>query len=162
MIVAQLPIFGGAATLSSFDGTTTVIHLLAGDSLFGSVTPRTGSRILGFTQGPGIFLFAQPVVRFGGYFNNDSGTSDATVQFYDSSNTLLGTQTAVSPTSVNTWVWNGWETTGAGISRIVVTGNGTLQGFLWFDDMELTRVPLPGSVVPLLVAWSGASNRRRR
>jgi hypothetical protein len=46
------------------------------------------------------------------------------------------------------------------ISRISVTGNGVLQGFLWFEDLELSYVPGPAGAMALLFAavmW-----RRRR
>jgi hypothetical protein len=55
----------------------------------------------------------------------------------------VATLTATTPAPGNVWVWNGREST-VGIGRVEVTGNGTLQGFLWFDDMEMTTVPAPG------------------
>jgi hypothetical protein len=159
-IVARFEIFQGAGALASFDGHTTVIHLLFADTFAGdTVTPRTGPNILGFTQGPGIFEFDPPVQRFGGYFNNNSGADDATVDFRDVSGNLIGTRIASTPAPGNQWVWNGWESD-TPVSRVAVTGNGVIHGFLWFDDMEISTVPSPGGTTLLLVA-AGLLRRRR-
>jgi len=157
-ISADQPIFGGAAHLVSHDGNT-YIHLLLGDTFNGvNVSPRTGSYILGWTEGPGIFLFNPPVTQFGAYWANNSGTNGATASFFAADNSLLGTQPATDP-SGGTWTWNGWQST-TPISRIVVSSTGVLNGFIWFDDLEAT-VPAPASVAlpALSFAWL---NRRRR
>lgn len=160
-IVSDFTIFAGQAHLRSFDGVSTSIHYLFSDSLGGdAVNPRTGSHILGFTQGPGNFTFSPAVTRFGAYWNNNSGTNDATVRFYDNTNTLIDTQIATDPAPGTAWTWNGWESTGAAIARIEVTGNGVLNGFLWFDDLEKSSVPAPQSAC--LLAIAAAISRRRR
>ena len=147
-ISASQPIFGGRARLDSHNGQT-LIHLLLGSTLSGDpVTPRTGQYILGWTEGPGVFVFTTPIVKFGSYWNNNSGVSNATVKFYDSGNVLVGMQTAITPAPGNVWVWNGWEST-TPVSRMVVEGSGVLNGFLWFDDLEITQVPGPGGAVVL-------------
>lgn len=158
-IVNHFPLFSNTASLDSFNGTSTAIHYLFSDSLGGdTVTPRTGSHILGFTQGPGIFHFNPPVLKFGGYFNNDSGADGAVVTFYDGEGSPIGTANATTPFAGNQWVWNGWQSTSP-ISSISVFGNGTINGFLWFDDMELAYTPEPTTLVGLLV---GAACLRRR
>lgn len=158
-IVSHFDILGGTASLNSHDGNT-LIHYLLGDT-FGvdHVSPRTGGHILGFTEGPGIFLFDPPVRRFGAYFNNNSGADDATCDFFAANGDALGTLTATTPAAGNQWVWNGWESDRP-IARLVVTGNGVIDGFLWFDDFEST-VPAPGAGAVLL-AGAGAMCRRRR
>jgi hypothetical protein len=159
-ISASQPIFGGRAHLNSYNGQT-FIHLLLGDTIGGdTVTPRTGQYILGWTQGPGIFVFDTPVTRFGGYMNNNSGADDATVRFFDAANNPLGTLTATVPAPGNVWVWNGWESS-TPIARIEVTGNGLIQGFLWFDDMEMTTVPAPGAAGAGVTLLIGLGRRRR-
>jgi hypothetical protein len=146
-IVASFPIFANTASLDSFNGQATAIHYLLSDTFIGDlVTPRTGGHILGFTSGPGIFVFDTPVRRFGAYFNNNSGMDDATCDFYGPDGTLLGSVTARTPAAGNQWVWNGWEST-APFSRIAVTGNGVIDGFLWFDDLEVSAVPTPSTAV---------------
>jgi len=160
-ISASQPIFGGRAHLNSAHSQTS-IHLLLGDTFAGdTVTPRTGSYILGWTEGPGNFVFDTPVTRFGGYINNNSGANDAVVRFFDAAGLLMATLNATTPAPGNVWVWNGWEST-VGIGRIEVTGNGTLQGFLWFDDMEMTTIPAPGTACAALAVVSLAAARRRR
>jgi hypothetical protein len=160
-IVAEFEIFGGAASLNSFDGDT-FIHLLFSSTLAGDpVTPRTGPLILGFTQGPGIFEFATPVRRFGSYFNNNSGSNDAVVEFFDADDNLIDTQIAATTAVGNIWTWNGWESD-TPISSITVTGNGIADGFLWFDDLELSYVPEPGAGILLLLISPACARRRRR
>src|SRR6185436_18643590 len=103
------------------DGTT-YIHLLLGDTFGGvTVSPRTGSYILGWTEGPGIFQFTTPVQRFGAYWANNSTVA---------------------------------------VARVVVSGNGVLNGFLWFDDLEAT-VPAPGAAVLLGIGLPWLARRRR-
>ena len=159
-ISADQPIFGGAGHLISHNGQT-LIHLLLGDTLSGdTVSPHTGMYILGWTEGPGIFTFSPPVQMFGAYWNNNSGANDATVQFFDAGNSLIGTQTATIPAPGNTWVWNGWASS-TPISRISVLGNGVLNGFLWTDDLEASYVPGPGALA-LAVLGSPLLMRRQR
>jgi hypothetical protein len=146
-IVASFDIFGGAASLNSHDYETTYIHLIISSTFGGvQVTPYTGSRILGFTQGPGIFDFDEPARRFGAYWNNNSGAANALVEFFDVNGNLIDTQTATAP--VGAWTWNGWESD-IPIGSIHVTGFGVLSGFLWFDDLEMNIVPAPGGLALL-------------
>lgn len=158
-ISADQPIFGGAAHLVSHNGNT-LIHLLLGDTFGGvTVSPHTGSYILGWTEGPGIFEFGTPVQQFGAYWANDSGVAGASVAFYDAGNTLMGTMPATDPAN-GSWTWNGWQST-TPISRIVVSGSGALNGFLWFDDLEAT-VPAPGAAAVLVgIGLPGLARRRR-
>jgi hypothetical protein len=153
-IVPQFSIFGGRASLNSHNGST-LIHYLLSSSLGGNlVSPRTGAHILGFTEGPGIFLFDPPVQRFGAYFNNTSGADDATCEFFGPGNEPLASLVATTPAPGNQWVWNGWESD-VPISRIVVTG------ILWFEDLEITTVPAPGAAAAVWIVLLGAVRRRR-
>jgi hypothetical protein len=162
LIAAEIPIFGGQAKMQSHDGVATYIHLLASSTLGGDpVTPRTGARILGFTQGPGILLFDPPVRQFGSYFNNNSAADDGTADFYGVDGELLASLSVDIPVQGNVWTWNGWESSEP-ISRVVLTGNGILNGFLWTDDLELSYVPEPGGALALGVAAVWLLRRRRR
>ena len=59
-------------------------------------------------------------------------------------------------------VWQGWETTGAGIARIDFFGNGQFgPGFIFYDDMDYIPIPAPASAV-LLGAVGLIARRRRR
>ena len=161
-IVNDFAILGGQAHLKSFDGVSTAIHYLFNESFGGDpVNPRTGSHILGFTQGPGNFTFSPAVTRFGAYWNNDSGANDATVKFYDNGGNLLDTQVATVAAPGTAWAWNGWQSTGAAIARIEVTGNGVLNGFLWFDDLEKSSVPAPGGTGLILTVMAQSKRQRR-
>jgi hypothetical protein len=159
-ISADQPIFGGQANLISHNGVT-FIHLLLGSTLGGdAVTPRTGSLILGWTEGPGIFTFSTPVSRFGAYWNNNSGTSGALVEFFDASNSLIGTAPATIPAPGNVWTWNGWDFGATPVSRIRVIGFGIINGFLWTDDLEMTPIPAPASLCVLAPALCLLRRRR--
>jgi MYXO-CTERM domain-containing protein len=141
----------------------TAIHYLIQDVFIGDlVTPRTGGHVLGFTEGPGIFVFDEPVRRFGSYFNNNSGTDDATCDFFDVDGNLLATLNAAVPEEGNVWTWNGWESD-VPIARISVTGNGIIDGFLWFDDLEASTIPSPGGAGAMgVLALAGFRRRRSR
>lgn len=159
LIAASIDIFDGAASLNSHDYETTLIHLIISSTFGGvQVTPHTGSRILGFTQGPGIFDFEEPARRFGAYWNNNSGTANAIVEFFDVGGNLVDTQQAVVPLGV--WTWNGWESD-VPISSIRVTGFGVLDGFLWFDDLEMSVFPAPGGLALFALGLMMGGRRRR-
>jgi len=85
-----------------------------------------------------------PCIKFGAWFGNNSRFDDATVDFYDPSDTLIGSVTATVPKSLRGWTWNGWQSD-VPIHRLVVTGNdaGFLHGFIWFDDMQASPAPEP-------------------
>jgi hypothetical protein len=86
--------------------------------------------------------FTPPLVRFGCYFQNNSRFDDATVDFYDVSDTLIGSETAKVPKTFRGWTWNGWQSA-VPIHRLVITGNDAafLHGFIWFDDVQVTTAP---------------------
>lgn len=158
-IVSSFNIFAGVGRLRSFDDATTSIHYLLQDQFAGDlVTPRTGGRVLGFTTGPAYFEFAAPMQRFGAWWENNSGADDATVEFFDANGGLIATDTAFTVAAAQAWTWNGWEST-VGIASIRVTGNGIIDGFLWFDDFEGDLIPAPATVGVLLV---GLLAKRRR
>jgi hypothetical protein len=104
------------------------------------------------------WTFASPVSQFGGYFQNNSRFDDAVVDFYDHSGSLIGSLTATIPKGTSNWTWNGWHSD-TPIAGIVITGNDTgfLNGFIWYDDFELTvaaaSVPEPAS----WLLWAAAT-----
>lgn len=149
-IVARFPLFEHTGALRSHDGRTAIHYLLNDTFLNDVVTPRTGTHILGFTQGPGVFEFDPPVRRFGAYFNNNSGADDATVVFRDAGGAIIDTEIATVPFRGNVWVWNGWQST-TPIASATVTGNGVINGFLWFEDLEISYVPEPAGLGGLLL-----------
>ncbi len=154
--VQTLPVFDDTATLNNLTSGG-AIKVELGSSLSGDlVLPRSGW--MAGQLGIGQWLFDQPAVRFGGYFENNSGQDDATVEFFDDQGALLATVTASIPVDGGTWVWNGWESD-VPFHEVKVTGNGLLNGFIWYEDMEVTYVPEPGSALLLIVA---AAIRPRR
>jgi hypothetical protein len=163
----QLTIFHGFGTVTALTQGGSIKYEF--DSLRGGihVVCRSSPAMIGqlsISQ----WTFASPVSRFGGYWANNSRFADAQVDFYDTSGVLIDTKTATVPNTSLTWTWNGWEST-TPIGSIVVTGNdsGFLNGFIWYDDMEVTSAtPVPEPSLVLLAAGAGAvllgACRRRR
>jgi hypothetical protein len=111
-------------------------HVTGGWGFMCSLPPHSGGRLYGSANGPSEWTFDIPVPRFGGYFATNSGTPDATVQFFDSAGNLLDTEIASVPANC-TWVWNGWQSNLADIKRVRIIGNSFNQGaFIMLDDME--------------------------
>ncbi|CAG0980539.1 hypothetical protein PHYC_01743 [Phycisphaerales bacterium] len=161
LITNRIPFFGGAADMVSYNGTSTVVHLISGSTFAGDpVTPRTGTHILGVTQGPMILEFHTPLRRFGAYFNNNSGVSNASAEFFAGASSL-GTRTVVTPAPGNVWTWNGWESD-TPITRMVITGQGTLNGFLWTDDLEGSTIPAPEALTLPMTGMGLTAARRSR
>jgi hypothetical protein len=148
----QLGLTGAQQRVSIFGKTATVTNLTQGgalkiersSSLNGVlVTPRSAPLMLG-QLGISQWVFNPPLIKFGGYLANNSRFDDATVDFYDVSNALIGSVTASVPKSYRGWTWNGWQSS-VPVHRLVVTGNDVafLHGFIWFDDMQATPAPPP-------------------
>ncbi|MCC6908635.1 MAG: hypothetical protein IT430_11880 [Phycisphaerales bacterium] len=152
-----LPVFGGLGVIRNMTQGG-AIKVEWGSQFSGKwVYPRSGM-MMG-QLGIGQWEFDVPVTRFGGWWENNSGVSDATIAFYDAQDLLLGERNATIPFQQSGWTWNGWESD-VPIHRIVVTGRGVLNGFLWYEDMQIDYVPTPGSL--LVLAGIGAAAARRR
>ncbi|MEO6709920.1 MAG: hypothetical protein ABI054_09775, partial [Planctomycetota bacterium] len=82
-------------------------HITGGWGFFCSIGPHGGTRLFGSAGGPAEYTFDSPATKFGGFFGTNSGTADATVEFYDISNNLISTATATIPANCS-WTWNGW------------------------------------------------------
>lgn len=170
---------GGYPLIDVFDETGFVTAIGANESpqspmvqIFTGVTINgvnvhalSGAKMMGNTFSddfsPGIrWHFDKPAQKFGGYFATNNLTGNATALFYDKNNNLLGQKTIFIPID-GTWVWNGWESTGEGIARIDVLGNGNFgPGFIFHDDMSYIPIPTPACGV-LLVVFTITRNRRR-
>lgn len=60
------------------------------------------------------------------------------------------------------WTWNGWQSD-VPIGRIVVTGNGIVNGFLWYENVQIDfAVPGPGGGAVLLIFAAVCRFRCRR
>jgi hypothetical protein len=151
---------GATQTLTVFGGLATIRNLTAGgalkversSSLDGVLeVPRSDPFMVG-QLGIAEWTFAQSVSEFGGYFANNSRFDDAVVDFYDRAGTHIGRLSATIPAAASTWTWNGWRS-GTPIGRIVITGNdvGFLNGFIWYDDFQLTLAP---AAVPEPASWA--------
>jgi hypothetical protein len=173
---------GATPSLTVFGGFATILNTTAG----GSIKVERSSSLGGLLQVPrspdwmvgqlGIaqWMFTTPLSDFGGYFANNSRFNDATIDFFDTSDALLGSLTVTVPNTPVTWTWNGWHSD-TPIGSLKITGNDTvfLSGFIWYDDFELrtsAAVPEPGSLKLLTAAgiacapwvWRQRLIRKRR
>ena len=142
-------------TVEIFDGFVTVNNLTSGGSiLVASGSSLGGDQVnayssplaiaqLGITE----WVFHEPIVRFGAYFENNSHVDDAVIEFFDEAGNLMSTQEITVSASGQTWVWNGWDS-GQPIHRAVVTGNNQtfLNGFIWFDDVQISHASAGGDI----------------
>ncbi len=147
----SLEVFGGAATINNLtpDGSLKVEpnSTLGGTLVF----PRSGSK-MGGQLGIAEWIFHEPPARFGGYFANNSGVDDALVTFFDIDDQIVAEDVLHVVHGNNTWTWNGWSFD-APIHRLEIDGNGLIDGFIWYDDMQFTPLPEPSAAV-LLVGLS--------
>jgi hypothetical protein len=165
--VQQLTIFGGFGEVRNLTPGGS-IKFETSSSLNGNlVVCRSSPGMIG-QLGVSEWRFPSPVARFGGYWENNSRFDDARVDLYGVDGALLGTETAAVSASAHVWTWNGWQSE-VPIGRLVVTGNdpGLLNGFIWYDDMEVTAAPVPEPPAALLAAGAGCAilgviSRRRR
>ena len=145
----QLDLFGGEAVLSGTTGVLAVF-VVPGSSIGGSpsVSPHTGGWFGGGGE-PVNWIFDTPVHQFGGYFATNSGASDAIADFFDPNDNLIDSR-VVSVPNDQSWHWNGWTST-LPIKRIAITGNGSNQGFVDYDDMQLSHA---SPEVPTMSQWA--------
>ncbi len=149
-------------SIDFFEGQVTVRTTFPGPSVFvlGSstfngvtVTPRSGLWLMG-VGAPGIFEFHTPVSQIGAYFATNSQGADATVEFFDVDGGLIGTMIATIDVESPSWTWNGWRSD-VPIGEIKITGNGSNQGFIDFDDMWITfPQPEPPPTVATASDWA--------
>lgn len=100
-----LPVFGGLGVIRNMTQGG-AIKVEWGSQFSGKwVHPRSGM-MMG-QLGIGQWEFDVPVTRFGGWWENNSGVSDAIVAFYDAQNLLLGERNATIPFQQSGWTWNG-------------------------------------------------------
>lgn len=158
-----IPIFGGGAVMTSKSPPATSIHLIAGSTFAGDpVQPKTGGLILGFTSGPGYIVFDAPVSRFGAFMDVNHGGDDAHLEFYGAGGSLVDAVVAAIPGDDDAWVWQGWEFD-APVVEIKVWSDGVLDGFTWFEDLEVTyAIPSPGGAALAGAVCVGAGRRQRR
>ncbi len=157
---ASHPVFGNTGVVQTIDGSVT-LNITSSWSFMGVVFPHSGQRFMGSAGALPEWVFDVPALQFGGFFTTNSGTSDAVAFFYDEFDNLLGSLPVTAPANTS-WVWNGWETQGVGIKRVVIDGNNPFGGgFIMHDDMQYTAIPAPG-VLGLFAIGLGLARRRRR
>ncbi len=151
----DLSIFGGDAVMSG--GFVTGFSSFMGST----IVPHSGGLFAHWTA-PVDFFFETPVSQFGGYIATNGGADGGLVEFFGVNDQFVASaaldvlfQPGTAPYS-----WNGWISSDP-ITHVRVTGNGVLQGFLGFDDMQVTYfVPGPGAAALLVPVF--LPGRRRR
>jgi hypothetical protein len=144
----ELPIFGGAATIS---GDSEFIWI----SQIGVAEPNTGGFGLGanaarshdgvqgygtsLAQGSTQITIPKPVLHFGGYWGAASGSGPISFRFYDSGGTLIGSDSVIYTRADIDGVleWAGWQST-TPIGRVEYSG-----GWVVNDSLRISNVPEP-------------------
>jgi hypothetical protein len=159
MAVRTLPVFDGAGSINVL-GTGTSIKVEFSSQLNGDlVVPISGMMIgqLGIAD----WVFNVPARRFGGMWENNSGADHATVTFFDEADNLIGTHVASVPVHAQSWTWNGWQSD-VPIKRIHVVGNGLINGFIWYENVQLDMIPEPAHAWVAAATFVGFTRGRRR
>jgi hypothetical protein len=135
-------VFNNTADLC--DPTGSAIIVTSGWSFSCQINPFGGTHFVGSASGPAEYTFDVPATRFGGQFGTNSSFPDATIEFYDVSNTLITTQLA-SFSGNCAYSWNGWQVnSGPAIKRVKIIGlNPYGGGFVHMDDMQVDYCPTP-------------------
>ncbi len=139
-------VFNNTADLCDPSGNS--IHITSGWGFFCTIFPNAGGKFSASAGGPAVYTFDQPATRFGGFFGTNSGTADATMEFYDAGNNLISSQVASVPATCS-WGWQGWAVVGGpGIKSVKIIGLNGFNGggFIDMDSMEVdygTPCPLP-------------------
>ncbi|HTF88430.1 MAG TPA: hypothetical protein VK843_08475 [Planctomycetota bacterium] len=141
------------ATADLCDPSGNAAHITSSWGFMCTIFPHSGGKLFGSAGGVAEYQFDSPATKFGGFFGTNSGSPDATMEFFDSSNNLISTATATIPANCS-WTWNGWQVVGGpAIKRIRVIGlNPFGGGFVNMDDMEVDY----GPVCPLAVTYCTA------
>ncbi|HTF88428.1 MAG TPA: hypothetical protein VK843_08465 [Planctomycetota bacterium] len=147
-------VFNNTADLCDFSGAAQGMHITSGWGFFCSISPNSGSFLCASAGGPAEYVFDVPATKFGGMFGTNSGTADATVEFFDISNNLISSTLASVPATC-TWGWQGWQVNGGpAIKRVKITGINGFNGggFIDMDDMQVDY----GPVCPVAVTYCTA------
>ena len=157
--VRSLNLFGNRASIT-VEGTSNSIKLEFSSQLGGDlVTPM--SRLMMGQLGIANWVFNEPATRFGGYWESNSHADNATAQFFDAQGSLFDTRVVPIDDDLQQWQWNGWDFGDTPVSRIRVTGNGLISGFIWYENMELSVTPEPGCVGSIMTGFLIVTRRRR-
>ncbi len=154
----ELDVFAGQVTLSGTSGVPAIYVVASSNIGGGTVFPYSGGWLGGGGE-PVDWLFHTPAMQFGGYFATNSKAPDAVADFFDIDDELIESLIVSISGDDQSWQWNGWMSD-VPVKRIRITGNGINNGFIDYDDMQLTPVPEPTSLALLALA-AGALFRRR-
>ena len=157
MAVRTLPVFGNGSAITVL-GTNNSIKVEFASQLGGDLVVPISDMMMG-QLGVADWTFPAPATRFGGWWENNSGADHATVQFFDAADNPLATLVADVPAAAQRWTWNGWQSD-TPVARIRVTGNGLINGFLWYENLQLDVIPEPACTAPLVLALLAVGNRR--
>jgi hypothetical protein len=134
-------VFNNTADMCDSTAPIGATLITSGWSYICQMAPNTGTYFASTTNGDADWTFDTPATRFGGMFGTNCGIPNATVEFYDSSFTLISSQAAVFPANCS-WTWLGWKVTGGpAIKRVRLIGHVNQGAYVMMDDMQLDNCP---------------------
>lgn len=157
--VRSLTLFNGKGTIT-VEGTSNSIKLEFSSQL-GSDLVTPISRLMCGQLGIANWEFSTPISRFGGYWENNSHADDATAEFFDANGVLFDTRVVPVSVTAQQWQWNGWDFGDTSVSKIRVTGNGLINGFIWYENMEIVQAPEPIMGALMLAPLALLARRKR-
>lgn len=163
-----LAIAGGAGEFSSDPANSFQLYVIEpnagatwGLADYGDAT-TIGEKSFGLFNGGGLvdvrLSLATPASEFGFWFvtASDAGLSTMTVSMFDAGGTQLGSDQILDSFG-NAYIWAGWSSA-TGIASVRFTGN--VAPIL--DDVQITSIPAPASVLVLAGMLTLGRGRRRR
>ncbi len=159
----DLPILQPNSDAEGLLGTMTFAFITSASTFGGSTVLAHDGLLFAHSTNPFEISFSTPIHQFGGYVATNSGANGGLVRFFDVQDQLIATaplDVTFAP-GIAPYTWNGWFTS-VPFSRITISSNGVLAGFLGIDGLQATVIPAPGALVGLLMLGSIGSRRRSR
>jgi hypothetical protein len=159
---SDLPVLQPNSDAEGLLGTMTFAFVTSGSIFAGSTVVGHNSLLFAHSTSPFEISFSTPIQQFGAYLATNSGASGGTVRFFDANDQLIATMPldVTFAQGIAPYTWNGWSSA-VPFTRMTISSNGLLQGFLGIDDMQAIVVPAPAaSLIGLLMLTVGFGARR--
>jgi hypothetical protein len=163
-IPTSVPILNGGASAKGASLVTYIPGVFGpGHFGLGPFTAKVHDGKQGFgvssSQASVTFSFAEPIIRFGGFWGISSDTQPVKVTFLDADDEVLGTTEFFysRPNNDGTLEWHGWQIS-TPVTKVTMSG-----AFFVNDALRVTQVPEPSSAVLIAIgALAFTSSRTYR